>query len=386
MFKPLFTFQYWLWLLLPWQLATAEPCGQPGQWILADAATSESNAQVLRAMSQQQVVLLGEQHSSAEDHRWQLQVLSQLHGLQPNMAIGLEMVPRQLQPVLDEWLKGSLDEQALLQQLDWDRNWGHDPDFYLPIFHFARMNAIPLLALNLDKSLVEAVGKEGRQALTQKLPAELGQPLPPSTDYLAFLRKVFAMHKDKPQDETHFDYFVEAQSLWDLSMAQVMARWLSQHPQGLVVGILGMGHVRFGQGVAHQLKGLKINRVGNYLTWPVAMDCKALQPGYADALFITSPQPEPPPRLGIAMDAVKEGIRIASVRPGSLAERTGLQEGDIITELAGQPVRSMQRLRNLVMRQPAGTWLPLILLRDGTQQELIIRFPVDSTFQSKAQP
>lgn len=377
---PIFPLIALLWLL-PLSLAMAEACGQPGHWLSPSTGSTEASAQILDTMARQEVVLLGEQHDSAEDHRWQFQTLIQLQARQPKLAIGLEMVPRHLQSVLDEWLKGSLSEEALLKQLEWDKNWGHDPDLYLPIFHFARMNAVPLLALNLERPAVEAVGRNGRAALepglAARLPKDLGTPKAPSNDYLILLRKIFSMHKDKPQDDTHFGYFVEAQTLWDLSMAEVMGQWLEKNPEGLVVGIIGMGHVRFGHGVAHQLAGLGIQRVGGYLTWPFESDCKELVPRYADSLFVTKPLPERPPRLGIAMDGVKEGIRIASVQPGSLAQGTGLKEGDIITHLAGQPIKSTQRLRTLVLRQSPGTWLPLRLLRNGSTEELVIRFPVD---------
>jgi uncharacterized iron-regulated protein len=367
--------------LLPLTSRAAESCGRVGEWRLpGPAAAAISGTALLQSMAQRSVVLLGETHDSAEDHRWQLQTLAQLHSLQPQMAIGLEMVPVQLQAVLDEWLKGGLSEQVLLERLQWEKNWGYDPAFYLPILHFARMQAIPLLALNLDRDLIEAVGRKGRQAVEQadsgpKPPAALGQPTEPDPKYLELLRKVFAMHREKPQDETHFGYFVEAQMLWDLAMARGMQQWLQRHPDRLVVAILGMGHVRHGYGVAHQLRGLGIDKIGALLSWPQAADCRELKASYADALFIIRPLAEDPPRLGIAMDAHEQGVRIASVKPESLAAVSGLKEGDIITELAGRPVKSMQRLRSQVMRQPAGTWLPLVLLRDRERQDVIIRFP-----------
>jgi uncharacterized iron-regulated protein len=41
-------------------------------------------------------------------------------------------------------------------------------------------------------------------------------------------------------------------------MAEVIAAHLRKEPDALVVGIMGAGHVRNGQGVAHQLKALGI--------------------------------------------------------------------------------------------------------------------------------
>ena len=85
-------------------------CGKPGQWVAptyAKAEPAEPRA-LLARMARQQVVLLGEVHDSAEDHRWQLHTLTQLHALQPQLAIGFEMFPRRVQAVLDQWVAGEL--------------------------------------------------------------------------------------------------------------------------------------------------------------------------------------------------------------------------------------------------------------------------------------
>ena len=46
-----------------------------------------------------QAVLLGERHDSAEDHRWQLQVLAQLHARRPALALGLDTRARPIERV-----------------------------------------------------------------------------------------------------------------------------------------------------------------------------------------------------------------------------------------------------------------------------------------------
>ena len=65
-----------------------------------------------------------------------------------------------MQPVLDEWVAGALSEQDLLKRTEWDKSWRFDARDYLPLFHFARMNRLPMLALNVERSLSEAVGKQ----------------------------------------------------------------------------------------------------------------------------------------------------------------------------------------------------------------------------------
>jgi S1-C subfamily serine protease len=74
------------------------------------------------------------------------------------------------------------------------------------------------------------------------------------------------------------------------------------------------------------------------------------------------------------MEPAKEGIRVASVQAGSVAEQAGLKAGDLIMSVAGQPAK-IDPLRALVQRQPPGTWLPLKVRRGAEEIEIVARFP-----------
>ncbi len=371
-------------LALPAPLLAAPPtaCGEPGQWLRPGAVDAPlDSAAVIDRLADHQAVLLGEQHESAEDHRWQLHTLAQLHARRPQLALALEMFPRRLQPVLDRWVAGELNEADFLRQAEWDKVWGYDARDYLPLFHFARMHRLPMLAMNVERGLVDAVVRGGWEAVPEKRREGVTRPAEPSADYLKALREVYRHHPEKDKSkgdkgEQGFRRFVEAQTVWDRAMAQTIAEHLARQPEALVVGILGAGHVRHGHGVAHQLRDLGIERVGALLTWDRRDACAGLVAGLADAALVVAPPPERPPRLGIAMERGKGGIRVASVTPGSVAEQTGLKAGDLIVELAGQPLRDMQALRGAVQRQLAGTWLPLKVRRGGADIELVVRFPV----------
>jgi uncharacterized iron-regulated protein len=325
-------------------------------------------------MAMNQVVLLGETHDSTEDHRWQLHSLSQLHARQPSVALGLEMFPRRIQPVLDRWVAGELSEQDFLRLSEWDKVWGFDARDYLPLFHYARMNRIPMLALNVERSLPEAVDSNGWDGVPEAKREGVSRPAQPSPDYLNQLRMVFEHHPQKQGNEAAFSRFVEAQTLWDRAMAQAIADHLKRHPGDLVVAILGSGHVRHGHGVAHQLKDLGVNRVGALLTWDHQTACTKTA-GLADALYVTRPPALNPPRLGISMEDDKMGIRIAEVQKNSVADQAGLKAGDVLLEVAGRPAKSMQDVRGAVQRQAPGTWLPMRVKRGGEELEIIARFP-----------
>jgi membrane-associated protease RseP (regulator of RpoE activity) len=178
-------------------------------------------------------------------------------------------------------------------------------------------------------------------------------------------------------EETQFARFVEAQTLWDRAMAEGIARFRQSHPGTRVVGILGAGHIRNGYGVPHQLRDLGQDKIASLVTQPSDQDCAEIRPGLADAVRIIPPQLDTflPPRLGVALKAVKDGVMIERVMPDSLAQKTGLKDGDVILQAAGIKVATIDDVRGHVYRQPAGTWLPLLIRRGLLNMEVVVRFP-----------
>ena len=356
------------------------PASQVGQWLIPtdQDAKPVMAEEVLKGMKQQQVVLLGEQHDSAEDHRWQLHMLSQLHSQHANMAVGFEMFPRRLQGVLNRWVAGELSESEFRKQSEWDQVWGYEWDHYAPLFHYARMNRMPMLALNVERSLVSAVGQSGWDAVPLAQREGVTTPAAPQPAYLNALKSVFGMHGEKKIDEAAFSRFVQAQTVWDRAMAMAIADHLKQHPQAQVVGIMGSGHVRNGYGVAHQLKSLGVEHTGLLMTWEHTDACHALGDGLADAIYLAQSPKNNPPRMGVGINELPQaqGLEVTSITPGSIAEAAELKLGDVIVEVAGQAAKNFAVLRTAIQRQSPGTWLPLKVKREDKDLELIARFPV----------
>jgi len=358
------------------------PCGQVGQWLNPDNGVTRpvASATLLERLVKQQVVLLGETHDRADDHRWQLDVLTALHRQRPDITIGFEMFPRRVQAVLDRWVAGELSEAEFLQQAEWNTVWGYDAGLYLPLFRFARQHRLPMLALNVDRSLIQQVGRDGWNAVPQERRQGVGNPEPPREKYRLSLKEVFDSHADLQKDGGRFDYFVEAQSVWDRAMAEGIAKHLGSHPQRLMVGILGAGHIQHGYGVPHQLNALGVDRVSTLLTWPNDRGCATLTAGLADAVFVIPPQPQPViprPRLGVRLNKADDGVLIEDVRAGSLAESTGLKAGDVVVQAAGRKPGGVEEMIRVVQNQPAGTRLPLQIRRGADLIEIVVRFPAE---------
>jgi uncharacterized iron-regulated protein len=356
----------------------AQPCLEPGAWFstTGEAPRRIAASEVLEASSQRDVVLLGEQHDVADDHVWQLAMLAALRSVRPQMVIGFEQFPRRAQPVLDAWLAGRLTEKQFLEQSEWRKVWNFPSELYLPLFRFARINSIPMIALNVDRELIDAVAAKGWDGVPDALKEGLSRPAPASKGYLDMLLRIYKEHPQR--DGAEFPHFVYSQLTWDRAMAEALAHSRSEeHP--LVVGIIGSGHLRFGYGVRHQLHALGVDNVATLL--PVAADsrCEQLGAGIADAVFAipqTLAKDAPPrPRLGVRLEHSQDGIRIVEVTPGSLAATSGLQSGDRIVSLAGAPLSTLQAVIDAVRSQPAGTWLPIRVRRGDETLEVIVKFP-----------
>lgn len=67
------------------------------------------------------------------------------------------------------------------------------------------------------------------------------------------------------------------------------------------------------------------------------------------------------------------GELIRAVTPGGPAASAGVQQGDVVVTVAGQPVTPDQTLAYLVSRQPIGTRIPLELIRNGQRRNVTVR-------------
>lgn len=375
--------------------AAADQCVSAASWVMPGKGEAQLS-DVMTAVKDKSVVLLGEMHTNPEHHRWQLQMLATLYAARPDMVIGFEMFPRRVQKVLDQWVAGELTESEFLAKSEWNLVWSTDANLYLPLFHFARMNRIPMRALNIDSSLRKAVAAKGFDGVPEKEREGVTRPAPPSSEYLEFLLPIYQQHdrpkrkqtksSNKPnQYDPDFLRFVVNQQLWDRAMAQEIHAVLNNYDKRkkpLVVGVMGSGHILQGFGVPHQLNNLGVKAVGALLPWDTNRSCERLVAGYADAVFGLAPFTSVAgatsrQQLGIGFEFSKKtrGAHVLQVKKKSIAAVAGLQAGDVILEMAGRQLQSSDDVIATVKQQAPGTWLPLKILRKGMTIEVIAKFP-----------
>jgi len=370
-----------------------------GQWLNPVNGETLATAELFERLGRARVVLLGEEHTNSEHHRWQSYVLAALHARNPNMVVGFEMLPRRAQPALDAWSAGTLSEKAFLDRSDWHEVWGYDASLYLPLFHFARLNRLPALALNVDRELVSLVSSKGREALSKAQRENLPEPAPAREDYRVSLARLYAYKQAARDGQAHsqisapdpdelkviqrseaFLNFVAAQLTWDRAMAEALAAAHHRDQDALVVGIVGRGHLEYGHGIPHQLTDLGIDDALVLLPVGRSEACADLASDLATALFVLNErddeEPEAPrPRLGVMIESADGGVRVLQVVDGSVAARGGVLAGDLIASAAGFTTETPADLIEIVSRQAPGTWLPLSITRGDEKRELVARFP-----------
>ncbi|PCI37135.1 MAG: signal protein PDZ [Rhodospirillaceae bacterium] len=363
------------------QAFASTSCVAPGAWFDPNQKSNIPTAAMLSQLKNQDVIMLGETHDVADHHRWQMQTIAQLYAQRSDMVLGFESFPRRLQPILDKWVAGDLSEDEFIKQSEWNTVWKYDPKLYLPLFHFARINHVPMVALNVDKSLTNKISKLGWTAIAQSERLGLGNPKPPSQDYLDMLGEIYALHSEdkniKTKDDPHFTNFVDVQVTWDRAMAEAMAN-KSQGKQ--MVAIVGRGHLENGYGVPHQLTDLGVTKFSVLIPWDTERPCDDLNANIATAVFglksIERAKAAPKPRLGIMIETAKAGgVHISNVVKTSVAEASGLLKDDVITFAAGQHMRTAGDLVKTIQAMVPGTWLPLIVKRGAQTVDIVARFP-----------
>ncbi len=69
----------------------------------------------------------------------------------------------------------------------------------------------------------------------------------------------------------------------------------------------------------------------------------------------------------------KKGSLVAQITAGGPAAKAGLQTGDVVTRIDGREVQSRNDLTRQVALVAPGREMHLLVLRDGRQQEVIVK-------------
>jgi len=269
---------------------------------------ASSFAAVLQALSDTDVVLVGEEHDDMVGHRFQTELLGAAYRrLQAEggrqVILSLEMFERDVQYILAEYLDGVISEAHFLSS---SRPWPDYEKRYRPLVEFAKAHRLTVVAANAPRRYVNRVSREGPESL-QTLSATAKSFLPPlpypgpseeyraqwdalmaeamsemqaSTDSAAAGAETDEAEADEADiaeaeadetaagqteageedpDESESRHYVMSpnviysQALWDAAMGHAVTSALGSSPGSLVIHMAGSFHVERGTGIPERV-------------------------------------------------------------------------------------------------------------------------------------
>jgi len=197
--------------------------------------------QAAKELKNKDIVYFGETHDSKYVHEQQLDLFKELYKQNQDFNVGLEMIQKDYQPVLDEYLRTKMTEDQLKTKLNWEKTWGHDFEFFRPIFKFAKEKNLDIIALNAPRSIVKKVVRQGLESLTEEdykyVPKEFYQ----DEEEYEQLKEIFKNHPGMGGEEFYKKMY-DAQTLWNETMAATIIDYIKKENKHLLV-IAGDGHI-----------------------------------------------------------------------------------------------------------------------------------------------
>jgi uncharacterized iron-regulated protein len=200
-------------------------------------------------LKEARIVYVGEQHANLAHHAVQLKVMRALAEPHANLMVGMEMFDRSYQAVLDQWSAGKLDRDLFLQKTHWYVNWRYNDDLYMGILDFIKDNNIKLMGLNIPFHIPPKISVGGIFSLSPEEKRYLPAKIDLANDkHRAYVESIFKHHTVRGRDS--FEYFYQAQCVWDDGMAEIIADHLDG--QKMIV-LLGNGHIIYKFGVPERV-------------------------------------------------------------------------------------------------------------------------------------
>jgi uncharacterized iron-regulated protein len=211
-------------------LAFAPAADRPAYRLFTATGKPADYDRMLTELAQADVVFFGEQHNDALGHWLELQVLRDLVKLKKpgQLALGLEMFERDVQPLVAQYAAGTLPDTAFERQA---RPWPNYATDYRPLLQFAREQKLSIIGTNAPRPYARQVARGSLATLEQLPPAEkaLLAPLPlrVDTEWPGYKKMAAMFGTDASAHGGGAQPIIQAQALKDATMAHFIQKSLA---------------------------------------------------------------------------------------------------------------------------------------------------------------
>jgi hypothetical protein len=225
-----------------------------------------------------------------------------------------------------------------------------------------------VVALNIQQEIVDKVFRSGLDSLSDEEKKSLSSQMDFSDNaYKERLRKIFGEHEDfKAKD---FDFFYQAQILWDETMSESIDNFLRTHPGYQMVVLAGSGHLAYGFGIPHRTA-----RRNGY-DYAIILNDVDLEKNIADYVLLPGAIPGPTsPKLLVLLTEKGGKVEIAGFAHGSNSEKAGMKAGDILLSIDRTPVYSIDDVKIELLSKKKGEKVGVKILRNtffGGEKEMV---------------
>ena len=207
------------------------------------------------------IVIVGEQHDDANAHRVQLAIWEEAVVAWPGSVVSLEMLERNEQAIVDEYLAGTIDQATFVERTG-SRDWAAKDtwdDFYQPVIDTAKRAKARVIAANAPREYVKRARTEGYEALAA-LPEEeralFALPADDAPDtYRDRFREFMSGGGEREVDEARMEEVLRSQRLWDSTMADSIVRaWKEMPGSAKLVHLVGQFHSEYDGGLVSEIR------------------------------------------------------------------------------------------------------------------------------------
>ncbi|GAB3288227.1 ChaN family lipoprotein [Hymenobacter tenuis] len=193
---------------------------KPAYRLFTSAGKATGYDKMLKELAAADVVFFGEQHNDPLAHWLELQVTKDLVRLrQGQLVLGLEMFERDVQPLVDQYITGELDDKAFEEQ---SRPWPNYATDYKPLMLLARQQKFRVVGTNVPRRYASQVAKGSLTALDELPASEKAWlvPLPLVVDFeLPGYKNMAKMFGGDAAHAAGVQNIIQAQALKDATMA-----------------------------------------------------------------------------------------------------------------------------------------------------------------------